>query len=250
MTVPPLTFPLFALAVLLLTACGGAGPATRADAGTRATAAPAAAVAAPAAPAAPAAAAPAVGTVPPAVIAVGEHGEDLYDAINESNWPKATAIADSLDASIKALPASDVRLQSQLPALVAVVDTLHRAIASKHRYAAIEAANQVTYHAAKMTEPYQPTTPAAVSLLDYYGREVEIWAAQKNMPKLRETTTAMRAAWNSVRAAVESHGGTAAARDMERDVANVEAATTPAAFARTAKPVLDQVDVLEKVFSK
>lgn len=229
---------------LIVVACAGSGNATRTD--TVATSRARAATERAAAPAPPIAPAP----VPQTVTDIGNHGEDLYDAVHASNWSKAQAIVDSLDGSVNALPAGDARIQPQRAALSAVLDTVHREVAARHRYAALEAANQVTYRAAKMTEPFAPSTPAAVALLDFYGREVEIWAAQKNMPKLQETTSAMRATWNMVRPAVESHGGIAAARDMERDVASIEAARTPAAFARLATPVLDQVDVLEKVFTK
>ena len=229
---------------LIVAACAGSGNTTRAD--TLATSRAPAATGQAIAPAPPMAPAP----VPQAVTDIGNHGEDLYDAVHASDWSKAQAIVDSLDGSVNALPAGDARIQPQRTTLSAVLDTLHREVAAHHRYAALEAANQVTYRAAKMSEPFEPTTPAAVALLDFYGREVEIWAAQKNLPKLQETASAMRATWNTVRPAVESHGGNAAARDMERDVANVEAARTPAEFARLATPVLDLVDVLEKVFTK
>jgi hypothetical protein len=192
----------------------------------------------------------AVSAVPPnPVVDVGTYGEDLYDEAKASHWPKATSYMDSLDAAAKALP-NDDRIATRRAELTGVLDTLRRAVAGKQRQATLEASNRVTYLAAKMSEPYKLVTPADVVLLDYYGRELEIWAAQKNQAKLAQTAAEIRRTWDAVKPAVVSHGGAAAAAKADSLVARIEAAKSPAEYARAATPFLNVVDELEKPFTK
>ncbi len=188
--------------------------------------------------------------VPRAITDLGNHGEDLYDAITASRWTAARAIGDSLAHAAGAVRFDDARLAPQRAPLAAQLDTLHSAISRRDRFAALEAANQVTYLAAIMTRPFAPQPPADIALLDFQGRELEIWAARRDMTRLHRTAASLRATWNAARPLVEARGGAAAALVMERNVARVERARTPAEFHQAAGPVLDQVDVLERVFEK
>lgn len=189
------------------------------------------------------------GAVPKAVDDLGNAGEDLYDAIDARNWREAQTLLARVERAAHALPAAPA-IRDQQPALAAEIDSLHRAIAAHDRLPALEGANQVTYRSARLTEPYAPPTPTEVLLLDYYGREVDIWAAQRDSARLRRTVADLRTTWERVKPAVVSHHGEAAARQMDADVARLEAARTPTEYTRASKPFLDQVDVLEKVFTK
>ncbi len=182
--------------------------------------------------------------VPTAVADVGTHGEDLYDQVKAGNWSKARVIMDSLDQSAAALSTGD-RAQ-----LAAVLDTLHRAVAARQGAAAIVAANRVTFVGAKLTEAYHPKMPADIVRLDYYGRELEIWAARGNTARLAATATDIRKTWDAIRPQELSHGGAAAAARMDNLVARLAVATTPAQYAKLATPILDEVDALEKPFEK
>lgn len=182
--------------------------------------------------------------VPTAVADVGTHGEDLYDQAKASNWPRATAILDSLNRSASALTSSE-RTQ-----LEGVLDTLGRAVAARQREAALEAANRVTFIGAKLTEAYRPKMPADIVRLDYYGRELEIWAARKDLARLSTVSADLRRTWDTVKPTEVSHGGTAAAARMDALVARLAAARTPADYGKLATPILDLVDELEKPFEK
>jgi hypothetical protein len=182
--------------------------------------------------------------VPRAVADVGTHGEDLFDQVKASNWARARVIMDSLDRSASALTPSE---QGQLSG---VLDTLHMAVAARQRNVAIEAANQVTFIGARLTEAYHPKMPADIVRLDYYGRELEIRAAQKNMSTLASTAADLRRTWGTAKPDVISHGGAAAAARTDSLVARLAAAKSPADYARIATPLLDVVDELEKPFEK
>lgn len=239
-----------AMTLASLAACGGGSPqTTAADSTAMATnsaVAPANSVAPPAA----GTGATTTGTVPPALDAIGTHGEDLYDAVKAANWAKARSITDSLDASVRALPSGGQGAAPQQQQLSAEIDSLHRFVSGKQQSAAIKAANQITYLEAKMTAQYHPAMPAEVVLLDYYGREIEIWSGEKNSAKLTQTSNDIQQTWNTLRPMVEAHGGASQATRTDNLVKSIAAAKTPAAYARLATPFLDEVDALEKVFTK
>jgi hypothetical protein len=182
--------------------------------------------------------------VPTAVADVGTHGEDLYDQAKASSWSKAGQIMDSLNRSAGMLK-PDERAQ-----LTGTLDSLTRAIAAHQREAALEGANHVTFIGAKLTEAYHPKMPADIVRLDYYGRELEIWAAQKNVAKLSSTAADLQRTWDAVKANEISHGGAAPAAKMESLVARLRAAKSAPEYAKLAKPILDLVDELEKPFEK
>jgi hypothetical protein len=180
-----------------------------------------------------------------AVVAdVGTHGEDLYDQAKLGDWTRAQSIMDSLDTSAKALKGSE---NSQI---AGVLDTLRGAIKAHDREAALEGSNRVTLVAAALSEPYHPKTPADVVRLDYYGRELEIWSAQKNMPKLARTSADIQRTWAAVKPTVVSAGGTRAAATTDALIVRLAAARSPVDYAKLATPFLDVVDELEKPFEK
>ena len=109
------------------------------------------------------------------------------------------------------------------------------------------AANLITRDVSEMSAAYKVIVPVEVVLLDYYGRELEIWAEAQDTSKLQATAREMRKTWNAVRPSIEAKNP-AVAKKFEGLVAQVEAAKAPADYAKVAKPVLDEVDNLEKVF--
>jgi hypothetical protein len=182
--------------------------------------------------------------IPKAVADVGTHGENLYDQAKANDWAKAQISLDSLDLAAKALSASEAS------EIRGVLDTLHTAVAAKQRETAIEAANRVTFLGAKFTEKYHPKMPADIVRLDYYGRELEIWAAQKNTAKLKATAAELTRTWEAVKPTVVSAGAAAAAATTDSLVAQLGKAKSPADYAKLATPILNVVDELEKPFEK
>lgn len=182
--------------------------------------------------------------VPKAVVDVGEFGENVYDAVTAGNWAKATSLAASLETAARSLkPAEHAQLTG-------VLDSLHRAVAAKDRNAARETANRVTLLAARISEPYHPPVPVAVVLLDYYGRELEIWGARGDVAKSRLVADSLRATWDGVRAAVVAAGGSSAAHKTDGLVKRIEQTRSAKGYAALSKPFLDVVDELEKPFEK
>jgi hypothetical protein len=187
--------------------------------------------------------------IPKSINDVGTYGEDLYDIVKLGDWTKGKAYLDSLRTAAASLPAGD-QIQPQRAQIDSSVSTLDKAVAARNRAAALEAANRITFLSAQMTTPFHGPTPTEVLLLDYYGRELEIWAARKDLAKLKETAAALESTWNALKPTVEKSGGTVAARQTDALVARIKAAKSPSDYARVATPFLNEVDELEKVFTK
>lgn len=184
--------------------------------------------------------------IPASLSQVGEYGELAYDLAKASNWTKATANLNSLQNAAKNLRQDiDSKQTIQLDKSIA---TLSQAVKTKNRQAAMRDANQVTLNAAKITEEFEGKVPVEITLLDYYGRELEIWAAQGNTTKLKATANDIQRTWKKVRPAVEAHKGSAQVRKFNSLVDLVVAAKVPTDYGRLSTPILNDVDNLEKVF--
>jgi hypothetical protein len=187
-------------------------------------------------------------SVPTSLSNAGEFGENVYDSAKAKDWKSADVKVAALKDANKKVRA-DVRNQiAAVDALDTDVVALDRAVLAKDREAAMREANQVTLDVANMTAAYKLSVPVGVAKLDYYGRELEVWAQVQDASKLQATAREMRQTWDSLRPTIEAHSQTEAKR-FEALVARVESARTAADYRRVATPVLNEVDNLEKLFN-
>lgn len=182
--------------------------------------------------------------VPAALKSAGELGENIYDAAKTDDWKTADAKLRELATAAKSI--SDEKLGSA--DLDATLGKLEKSVSAKAKNATLVEANRITLEVAGLTAKYSPAVPVEVVKLDYYGRELEIWAAAKDTPKLQETARLIRQDWNSVKAKIEAKGGAKAVADFDGLVARMESARIPDDYGKLATPILDEVDKLEKVF--
>jgi hypothetical protein len=177
----------------------------------------------------------------------GEYGENVYDFAKANDWKNVEVKLAALRGAVKNV-STDVKSQSAvLDRLEANVTGLERAVVAKDRQATMREANQVTVNVAEMTTAYKLSVPVEVTRLDYYGRELEVWAQAQDANKLQSTAREMRQTWDNLRPSIETHS-TMEAKKFDALVAQVESAKRPADYARVATPVLNEVDNLEKLF--
>jgi hypothetical protein len=187
-------------------------------------------------------------SVPTSLSDAGEYGENIYDYAKARDWKNAEARLGTLKETIKSVRA-DVKSQGAAVArLDGNVEALDRAVSSKDRLATMREANQMTLDVANMTTAYKLNVPVEVTRLDYYGRELEVWAQAQDANKLQATAREMRREWDGLRPSIEARSATEA-KKFDALVAQVEGTRMPADYARVATPVLDEVDNLEKLFS-
>ena len=188
---------------------------------------------------------------PKAVIAeVGELGENIYDFAKDKDWKQVAEKITSLKKEAESLRSQLKAAKEAKEQLGKCIAALEKAIPAKDRQATMQQANQITLIAADLSEPFHPQIPVDIVRLDYFGRELEICSEAKDEAKLKKTAEALSKTWDKVRPSVKDHGGTAEAKTFDALVEKLKEAKTPAQFGKIATPILDEVDNLEKVFTK
>ena len=194
--------------------------------------------------------APTPGAVPAPLESVAQHGEDLYDAARGNDWTAASAHLDSLKRAAPELPVTGEGSGGMKEAVRSQLTVLDSSVKTHDRVATMRAANEVTRLAAELTHPYKPTVPFEITLLDYSGRELQLWSEVGDLEKLSDATERLRRTWNAVRGRVEKRpGGTEAAARFEALVARAESPTAAGDYAAVATAILDEVDKLEQLFA-
>jgi hypothetical protein len=186
-------------------------------------------------------------SVPTSLANAGEDGENVYDYAQANDWQNADVKLAALRAAVKQVRTEVKNNSAAVERLDANVAALDRAVSAKDRQATMREANQVTLAVADMTTAYKLSVPVEVTKLDYYGRELAVWAQAKDANKLQATAHEMRREWDALRPAIEAKSQTEA-KKFAALVTQVEGAKTPADYARVATPVLNEVDNLEKLF--
>jgi len=185
-------------------------------------------------------------SVPTSLANAGEYGENVYDYAKANDWKNAEVKLAALKDAVKNV-STDVKESAAVNLLDTSVTALNRAVTAKNQQATMREANQVTLDVANMSTAYKLSTPVEVTKLDYYGRELEVWAQGKDANKLQESARDTRQTWASLRPSIETHSATEA-KKFDTLVAQVESAKTPENYARVATLVLNEVDNLEKLF--
>lgn len=193
---------------------------------------------------------PARSPVPLRLTQVAELGEQLYDAVKAADWPKATARFRSMRQATNSLSAELGIGRPELLRLRSAMASLNEAIPSRNPTVTLLEANEITLIAANLSAAYNPTVPADVARLDYYGRALEIWSGVGDTKKLAEIAQKIRCIWDSLRPSLAARGGSSEIAPFDRLVGRLEAANSPRMYAEIAGPLLDAVDGIEKVFSR
>jgi len=182
--------------------------------------------------------------VPNGLVDAGEFGENIYDAAKAGDWKTAEAKLNELKASVKKLDADKIGSEKLDSALI----DLEKAVDAKDKNVTLKVSNKFTFDAAELTAKYNPAIPVEVTKLDFYGRELEIWAGEKNDAKLKQTTLEIRKTWDAVKPKIDAHDGSKQAAVFEDLVKKTEAAKSVSDYEKLATPILDEVDNLENDF--
>ncbi len=188
--------------------------------------------------------------VPDALVNVGEFGENIYDLAKGNDWVKVAEKFTALKGAVKDLPPTVKQSSTDQKRLTDNVAALGKAIPAKDQLGTMRAANQVTSVAADLTEPFKPKVPSTVTRLDFFGRELELGTMAKDQNQLKKGAEGLRQNWDKIRSDVKARGGEAEAKRFEALVTQAGAAKSVEDYSKVVKPILDEVDNLEKVFLK
>jgi hypothetical protein len=182
-------------------------------------------------------------------VALGHHAEDLYDAVIASNWSVASSLLDSLRADAAFVVQGTATSGPEGEISNSLVE-LEKAVPAKDKATALIVSNRLTELSARLLEPAVQGVPTDVTLLDYFGREIEVRHATKDAAGLQAATDSIDAVWNRVKPAVLARGGTAEVATFDSLVTRLKTAGSPDAKVAQAAPILAEVDHLEAVFAR
>jgi hypothetical protein len=137
-----------------------------------------------------------------------------------------------------------------LPRLGRTVADLEKAIAARNRLDTMRFANRVTLIAATVAVPFKPSVPTEVSLLDYNGRELEIWSEVKLTDKLSGIVIRMHLAWQTLMPKLIEQNGLKELRRFSDLMGHLELARLPEEYGRLSRQVLVETDTMKSIFIK
>jgi hypothetical protein len=179
---------------------------------------------------------------------IGHFAENLYDWGLQGDWAKAEADLTALDRAVTQLEKTGQ--VTDLRGARTILGTIGKAVAAHQPRPLMHAANEMTRVAAEISRQFNPQVPVEVVLLDFYGRELQLWAMEGDASKLNETRSKLQQTWDVVRPAVVAKGGTTEAAQFDALVGKLTQAKAPKDFTAAATPILDSVDALENVFTR
>jgi len=177
--------------------------------------------------------------------------EEIFNLALAGNLERAGKRLDTLKKKAAALDL--VRDEADLillPQLQRTIADLEKALAAKSHLDTMRTSNRITLISAALAVPYKPRIPTEVSLLEYNGRELEIWSEVKRMDKLSSIVIRMHLAWQTLMPKlIEFNGGKELKRFSEL-MMHLEQARTVEEYDRLAKQILAGTATLEAIFAK
>jgi|GEM_PF-2560269 len=179
------------------------------------------------------------------------YAEDIFNLALAGNLERAEKRLDSLKKQAVALDCiQDEANLTLLPRLKRTIADLGKAISAKNVQETLRKANRVTLIAAALAVPYKPRIPTEVSLLEYNGREIEIWSAVKRVDKLSGITLRMHLAWQTLMPKLIQYNGDKELKRFSELMRRLEQARTAEEYDRVSKQILAGTETLEAIFAK
>jgi hypothetical protein len=137
-----------------------------------------------------------------------------------------------------------------LPRLGRTIADLEKAIVTRNRLDTMRYSNRITLIAATVRVPFKPILPTEVSLLDYNGRELEIWSEVKKVDKLSNIVIRMHLAWQTLMPKLIEQNGIKELRRFSDIMGHLEVAKLPEDYGRLSRQVLVETDAMKSFFAK
>ncbi|PSM50388.1 hypothetical protein C7Y66_04350 [Chroococcidiopsis sp. CCALA 051] len=179
---------------------------------------------------------------------INDYATSIYNIIKLQKWREAELYLALLQNTFQQLKNEMKISNAELAQLYSNITALRSSVAAKNHQAMCDA-NQMTLITAKLAKHFDPQIPIEVAMLDYYGRELEIWTATENTTKLRAVSGKIRQTWEALRPSIHSHSGSTQLENFEDTlIALVEKASSPTEYSLLATPILGEVKNLRRFF--
>jgi len=184
---------------------------------------------------------------PLALKQLNDEAVSLFDAVRLGDWTAAdislASVSEAMTNLPAALPYADVVAQLRSRVLA-----LSHAVRTRQQIRSLDYANETTRLATEIGDRYETPVPFEISMLAYYGRQLELGVTSRRMSVLKRARVDLRSTWHRIEPAVLRRGDTADARSLTDIVAQLDAARLPADFDKVATAELAVVAKVRQAF--
>lgn len=159
-----------------------------------------------------------------AIANFGEYSENIYNFAKANQWNKVDRRLNLLHKSFQEIGGEG----STFSKISKRLDALTQSAGAKNRLTSMQDANELTFYGAKLKDALEPLVPNEVTLLDYYGRKLEVGSLTGDLGQLKIDTGAIRTTWNAVRDDLLQAGGLKEAKKFDRLLNRLNVAGSPA----------------------
>lgn len=182
---------------------------------------------------------------------LSESAEDIFTLALAGKMERVGKRLDTLKKNAAAFAyVQDEASSILLPRLGRTIADLEKAISTRNRIDTMRFSNRITLIAATVAVPFRPSVPTEVSLLDYNGRELEIWSEMKKTDKLSSIVIRMHLAWQTLMPKLIEQNRIKELRRFSDLMGHLELARVPEDYGRLSRQVLAETDVLKAIFLK
>ena len=179
------------------------------------------------------------------------NAKDIYERIEVNHWRHLDKKLSSIVKIEQFLPS--VTSENDMPYyknLMGVTSELERAIVSQDRIVAMKSANKVMILGARLAEAHNSHVPINVAVIAYCGRKLEILSETENVLDLSDTVAKLHLSWQQLIPLVSANGGIKEIKRFAEIMKRLESAKTPDEYGRLASSVVEEIDIIEKIFKK
>lgn len=179
------------------------------------------------------------------------NARDIYEKTEANHWKHLDKKMNSIVKIEQLLPSvTPEKDMSYYKNLMDVTSELERAIASQDRIVAMKSANKVMILGASLAEAHSSPVPINVAVIAYCGRKLEILSETENVLDLSDTVAKLHLSWQQLIPLVTAYGGLKEVKRFAEIMKRLESAKTPDEYGRLASSVVEEINIIEKIFKK
>jgi hypothetical protein len=179
------------------------------------------------------------------------NARDIYEKTEANHWKHLDKKMNSIVKIEQLLPSvTPEKDMSYYKNLMGVTSELERAIASQDRIVAMKSANKVMILGASLAEAHSSPVPINVAVIAYCGRKLEILSETENVLDLSDTVAKLHLSWQQLIPLVTAYGGLKEVKRFAEIMKRLESAKTPDEYGRLASSVVEEINIIEKIFKK
>jgi hypothetical protein len=175
---------------------------------------------------------------------IADSAKQIYHLIKAENWAGANQNLATLQTMMQSLGAMPTHAAERIRLDMWMIPLKSLVAAKQHL--AMDAANQLTMAATRLTTPFDRSVPLEVAMLDYYGRELETWSTCGNVAQLQRVANQLQQTWGTLRPAIQAYGNVDLLQKGDTLISLVSSADSLSEYNSIAPSLMAEVNDLQQ----